>query len=133
MSKEGSEVLDDYRNEFRHATLQQPIPLPQTRLQFEAWAERLFHVSGIQDTPDHRMVLAQTIQRLPPDEITFPFSHFETALRKSDANMVAYLVILECKQAEKKFEQEQEAKLKALSEQNAPKDEEGHETHVAPV
>jgi SNF2 family DNA or RNA helicase len=91
-----------------------PSPLPVGVKEFESWSSSIIQAYGLPDNDSVRFALATQIMHLGPTEANKPRRYFGLCLLKGAATQVAYGVMGELKEKQKR---EEEARQKAAQDE----------------
>lgn len=80
-----------------------PSKLPTGTADFDSWAVSIFTTYNLPDMPSYRNAIASMIMHLGPTTDKKPLLFFAKAVRKAQANQIAYEEIQKLKQAENDY------------------------------
>lgn len=98
------------------ATVDTPIPV--TTAEFDLFCKEIFEEHGYPDKPGYRQMVASMIMHEPETTVTLSKKRYAAAIKKAQANEVAYWVIQETNK-EMKAEEERQ-KLEASEPEQDP-------------
>lgn len=80
-----------------------PSRLPVGVTEFENWSKDIFDTYGLPNLPSYQQALASMIMHLGPTVDRKPKYYFAKAVRKAQANQIAYEQIQKLKKAEQEY------------------------------